>query len=75
MDETILMRAMAGEWDQVLVNLFEKYREANVEERKGLHKVITSDLRQMRTEGQPDRVVELYTTCSDICFRNYPLSP
>lgn len=74
MENTKLMRAMAGEWDGIFRTLFRSYAVGDSAERKRLQAVIAGDLRCMQREGQPEGIVNFYSQCSALQFRDYPVS-
>ena len=60
-DESILIRCLAGEWDPILIKLFKEYDKCNMSsEKQRLTRVIMADLVLMRKENIPLPAVELY---------------
>ena len=63
-DTIVLEKSLAGEWDKILITLFQQYQNTGEErERQRLKRIIEGDLSQMLAEGYPLPIVSLYESC------------
>ena len=66
----MLIRGTAGEWDGILLGLFNRYEAASPPEKERFGRAIENDFRQMLDKGFPKSVVQFYRGLYEFCSRH-----